>query len=645
MGKNLVLKILEAHLVSGAFIPGEEIAVRIDHTLTQDATGTMTYLQFEALGISRVRTELSASFTDHNMLQAGFENADDHHFLQAITAKYGILYSKPGNGICHQVYLERFAKPGVTLLGADSHTTNAGAMGMIAIGSGGLDVAVAMGGGPYYIKMPEIVLVKLTRKLPPWVASKDIMLELLRRLTVKGGLGKIFEFGGPGLKGLSVTERATIANLGAELGATTTIFPSDENTRQFLKAQAREKDWVPLEADSDAAYDHVIEIDLGQLEPLVAQPSSPDRVCPVTEVAGREVRQVCIGSCNNSSYVDLMSVAKILKGKKAHPNVSLTVTPGSRQVFEMIGRNGALVELISAGARILESACGPCIGMGQAPPTGGISIRTMNRNFPGRSGTQNDLVYLTNPYVAAASALRGSITDPRTLGPRSPRVAMPKAFLVDDSMILPPSSRPEAVVVERGPNIKPLPIRDRLEEVIEGSVLLKVGDNITTDHISPAGAKVLPLRSNIPAISEHTFEALDPDFSKRAKQLGGGFIVSGENYGQGSSREHAALCPMFLGVKAILAKSYARIHRSNLINFGILPLTFKDNADYQTIQQGDRLRISRLRDCLKANGSLRVENVTQQTGFDVSHGLSLRDVEIVLAGGLLNYTRNKGISS
>ena len=643
MGKNLVQKILEAHLVSGALIPGEEIAITMDQTLTQDATGTMAYLQFEALGIPRVKTRLSVSYADHNMLQTGFENADDHRFLQSIAAKYGILFSRPGNGICHQVHLERFAKPGETLLGADSHTTNAGAMGMIAIGSGGLDVAVAMGGGPYYLKMPEVVLVRLIGKLPPWVASKDIMLELLRRLTVKGGLGKVFEFGGPGLKVLSVTERATIANLGTELGTTTTIFQSDENTRQFLKAQAREKDWVHLEADSDAEYDHVMEIDLRQLEPLVAQPSSPDRVCPVTEVAGREVKQVCIGSCNNSSYVDLMSVATFLKGKKVHPNVSLTVTPGSKQVFEMIGRNGALVDLISAGARILESACGPCIGMGQSPPTKAISIRTFNRNFPGRSGTQNDLVYLTNPYVAAASALRGSITDPRTLGPRPRRVALPKQFLVDDSMILPPSSKPEEIVIERGPNIKPLPIRNRLEERVEGSVLLKVGDNITTDDILPGNAKVLPLRSNIPAISEHTFEAVDPDFYKRAKQLDGGFVVSGENYGQGSSREHAALCPMYLGVKAILAKSYARIHRSNLINFGILPLTFKDEADYQKIQQGDRLRISNVRESLKVNGFLRIENVTQQTWFEVSHGLSQRDIEIVLAGGLLNHTRDHGM--
>jgi len=643
MGKNLTQKILETHLVGGALIPGEDIAISMDQTLTQDATGTMAYLQFETLGIPRVKTKLSVSYVDHNMLQTGFENADDHRFLQSIAAKYGILFSRPGNGICHQVHLERFAKPGETLLGSDSHTTNGGAMGMIAIGAGGLDVAVAMGGGPYYLKVPEIVLVKLTGRLAPWVASKDIMLELLRRLTVKGGLGKIFEFGGPGVKTLSVPQRATIANLGTELGATTTIFPSDEKTRQFLKAQAREKDWVLLEADSEADYDHVIEIDLRHLEPLVAQPSSPDRVCPVTEVAGTEVKQVCIGSCNNSSYMDLMSVAHVLKGKKVHPGVSLTITPGSKQVFEMIARNGALVDLIGAGARILEAACGPCIGMGQSPPTDAISIRTFNRNFPGRSGTQNDTVYLVSPYVAAACALRGTITDPRTLGSRPPRIAMPNRFLIDDGMILLPSPKAEAVVIERGPNIKPLPTRDRLEEMMGGTVLLKVGDNITTDHISPAGAKVLPLRSNIPAISEHTFEGVDPDFCKRAKQLGGGFVVAGENYGQGSSREHAALAPMYLGVKAILAKSYARIHRSNLINFGILPLMFKDQSDYERIGQGDRLRIRNFREDLKVNGVLKIENETQQTMFEVSHGLNQRNVEIVLAGGLLNYTRNQGV--
>jgi aconitate hydratase len=513
-------------------------------------------------------------------------------------------------------------------------------MGMIAMGAGGLDVAVAMAGEPYYFKMPEIVLVKLNGKLPPWVASKDIILELLRRLTVKGGIGKIFEFGGPGVRTLTIPERATIANLGVELGATSVIFPSDGKTLEFLRAQARRKDWVCLEPDPDAEYDHAFEIDLSRLEPLIAQPASPDNVCRVREVAGEEVRQVCIGSCNNSSYIDLMSVAKILRGKKVRPNVSLTITPGSKQVYEMISRNGALGSLISAGARILEAACGPCIGMGQAPPSHAISVRTMNRNFQGRSGTPEDRVFLASPFVAAACALKGVITDPRSLGPRPPRIVMPKRFQIDDSMILPPSSKPEKVVIERGPNIKPLPSRGRLEDLIEGSVLLKVGDNITTDHILPAGARVLPLRSNIPAISEYLFERVDVGFATRAKEWRGGFVVGGENYGQGSSREHAAMAPMYLGIKAILAKSYARIHRSNLINFGILPLVFKDADEFQKVQQGDRLRIANLREGLRQNGLLKVENVTQQRAIEVYHGLNQREIEILLAGGLLNHTRD-----
>ncbi len=639
MGKNLVQKIFESHRVNGSLKPLEDVAISIDQTLTQDATGTMAYLQFEALGIPKVRTRLSVSYVDHNMLQTGFENADDHRFLQTFASKYGILFSRPGNGICHQVHLERFAKPGETLLGADSHTPNAGAIGMIAIGAGGLDVAVAMGGEPYYFKMPEVVLVELKGKLPPWVASKDIVLELLRRLTVKGGIGKIFEFGGPGVKTLSIPERATIANLGAEMGATSTIFPSDERTLEFLKAQGRRKDWIPLEPDPEAEYDQVIEIDLHTLEPLIAQPSSPDKVCPVREVAGNEVKQVCIGSCNNSSYMDLMSVARILKGKNIHPDVSLTITPGSKQVYEMIARNGALSDLISAGARILESACGPCIGMGQAPPSDAVSIRTMNRNFAGRSGTPGDQVFLASPYVAAACALKGVITDPRKLGRRPPRILMPGRFLIDDSMILPPSSKPERVVIERGPNIRPLPNRGVLEDSFEGSVLLKVGDNITTDHILPAGAKILPLRSNIPAISEYVFERVDASFAKRAKELGGGFVVGGENYGQGSSREHAAMAPMYLGIKAILAKSYARIHRSNLINVGILPLTFNQPDEFERIQPGDRLRMNSLHKELRANTPLRVENMTQQRVLEVSHGLNERELEILRSGGLLNYTR------
>jgi aconitate hydratase len=639
MPKNLAQKIFETHLVGGRLEPGENIAIVMDQTLTQDATGTMAYLQFEALGIPRVKTKLSVSYVDHNMLQTGFENGDDHRFLQTIAAKYGILFSKPGNGICHQVHLERFAKPGETLIGSDSHIPNAGAMGMIAIGAGGLDVAVAMGGGPYHVTMPEVVLVLLKGKLHSWVTSKDIMLELLRRVSVKGGVGKIFEFGGPGVETLSIPERATIANLGTETGATTTVFPSDERTREFLKAQTREQDWIPLQPDPDAAYSRVIEIDLRGLEPLVAQPSSPDRVCPVSEVVGKEVKQVCIGSCNNSSYLDLMSVARILKGKKVHPRVSLTITPGSKQVFEMIARNGALADLIAAGARILESACGPCIGMGQAPPSDAISIRTMNRNFPGRSGASDDRVYLASPYVAAACSLKGVITDPRTLGTRPPRIPAPKQFLIDDSMILPPSSKPDEVAIERGPNIKPLPTRGPLDDFIERPVLLKVGDNITTDHIIPAGAKVLPLRSNIPAISEFVFERVDAGFPQRARQSGGGFIVGGENYGQGSSREHAALAPMYLGIKTVLAKSYARIHRSNLINFGILPLIFSDLEEYSRIQQGDLLRVVDLRTGVEKKDSLKIENITQQRFFEVTLEVHPREREILLAGGLLNYTR------
>ena len=643
MDKNLVQKIFETHLVGGKLTVHEDIAISVDQTLTQDATGTMAYLQFEALGIPRVRTKFSISYVDHNMLQTGYENADDHRFLQTSAAKYGVFFSKPGNGICHQVHLERFTKPGQVLLGSDSHTPNAGAMGMIAIGVGGLDVALAMAGEPYYLKMPRIVLVNLKGKLPPWVASKDIMLELLRRLSVRGGVGKIFEFGGPGVKSLSIPERATMANLGVELGATTTIFPSDAKTLEFLKAQGRKKDWTPLEPDKDAEYDQVVEIDASELEPLVAQPSSPDNVCPVREVAGKEVRQVCIGSCNNSSYFDLISVAKIVKGKKIHPDVSLTITPGSKQVFEMIARGGALADLIGAGARILESACGPCIGMGQAPPSRAISVRTMNRNFPGRSGTPEDQVYLASPYVAIACALKGSITDPRKLGPNPPRVPMRPKFLIDDSLIISPPARPEKVVIGRGLNIKPLPLRGPLEDFVEGSVILKVGDNITTDDILPAGAKVLPLRSNIPAISEHLFERIDAHFVKRAKQLEGGFVVGGENYGQGSSREHAALAPMYLGIKAILTKSYARIHRSNLINFGILPLTFKDPDEFSRIQQGDYLRITNLRNGLRSSGLLTVENVTQKRSFEVLHGLNQREVAILLAGGSLNHTASSAI--
>ncbi|MBI5166128.1 MAG: aconitate hydratase [candidate division NC10 bacterium] len=638
MGKNLAQNILEAHLVAGELTPGKEIAIRIDQTLTQDATGTMAYLQFEAMGIPRVRTNLSVSYIDHNTLQTGFENADDHRFLQTIAAKYGIYLSRPGNGICHQVHLERFAVPGETLLGSDSHTTTCGGLGMIAIGAGGLDVAVAMGGGPFYLTMPKVALVRLKGKLRPWVSAKDIILELLRRLTVKGGVGRIFEYGGEGVRSLSVPERSTITNMGTELGATTSIFPSDAVTRVFLRAQKREKVWRRLEADSDATYDEVVELDLDTLEPLIARPHSPDSVCPVKEVSGLKVNQVAIGSCTNSSYQDLMTVARVLKGKRVHPDVSLVISPGSRQVFEMIARAGALADLIASGARTLESACGPCIGMGQAPSWGGVSVRTFNRNFEGRSGTPNAQVYLASPEVAAATALTGVITDPRTLG-KPIRVAIPRIFLVDDSMIIPPAKEPAEVKIERGPNIKPLPIKEPLTESLAGRVLLRVGDNISTDHIMPAGAKILPLRSNIPAIAEHVFAPVDPSFAKRAKELGGGFIVGGTNYGQGSSREHAALAPMYLGIKAVIAKSFARIHWANLVNFGILPLTFLDEGDYERLNPGDELEIAGAREGILKGPTLTVKNLTQGTDFQVKHGLTARQAEILLAGGLLNYTQ------
>lgn len=641
MGKSVAEKIISSHLASGRMVPGEEIALRIDQTLTQDATGTMAYLQFEAMGIPRVRTQLSVSYVDHNTLQTGFENADDHRFLQTIAAKYGIYFSRPGNGICHQVHLERFAKPGLTLLGSDSHTPTAGGMGMLAIGAGGLDVAVAMGGGPFYLTMPKIVRVWLKGKLQPWVSAKDIILELLRRLTVKGGVGKIIEYAGPGVKTLTVPERATITNMGAELGATTSIFPSDELTLAFLKAQGREQDWQELSADPDAVYDETIEINLDELEPLVAQPHSPDNVAPVREVGPIPVQQVAIGSCTNSSYVDLMRVAAILKGKKVHPDTSLVISPGSRQVLEMLARNGALADLIAAGARILECTCGPCIGMGQAPPSGSVSVRTFNRNFEGRSGTRDAKVYLTSPEVAAATALRGVLTDPRVLG-EAIEIKMPEKFLIDDSMILPPAENPDEVEVIRGPNIKPLPVRDPLPDHLAGEVLLKVGDNITTDHIMPAGAKILPLRSNIPAISEYVFSVIDPDFPRRAREKGGGFVVGGHNYGQGSSREHAALAPMYLGLKAVIAKSFARIHRANLINFGIIPLTFVNESDYDLIEQGDQLEISDITTALREGDeeiilSLPAKNITIRT----RHDLTPRQREVILAGGLLNYTRQQ----
>ena len=639
MGKSLTYNILEEHLASGELKPGSEIGIRIDQSLTQDATGTMAYLQFEAMGIPRVRTKLSVSYVDHNMLQTGFENADDHRFLQSIAAKYGIYFSRPGNGICHQVHLERFAVPGDTLLGSDSHTPTSGGLGMLAIGAGGLDVAVAMGGGPVYITAPKVVLVRLSGRLQPWVSGKDIILELLRRLTVKGGVGRVFEYGGPGVESLSVPERATITNMGAELGATTSIFPSDERSREYLRAQKREKVWRPLTADPEAEYDEVIEIDLDTLEPMVAAPSSPDAVVPVREVAGTKVVQVCVGSCTNSSFHDLSIVATVLKGHKVHPEVSVTVTPGSRQVFTMIARSGALADMIEAGARILESACGPCIGMGQAPPTDGVSLRTFNRNFPGRSGTPNDHVFLASPETAAATALRGVVTDPRDLGPM-PHIEVPGEYVIDDDLIIPPSEHPEEAEVVRGPNIQPLPIAQPLPDTIRGQLLIKVGDNVSTDTILPAGAKILPLRSNIPAISEYVFAYLDSTFAQRAKQAGGGLIAGGANYGQGSSREHAALAPMYLGVKAVFAKTFARMHHQNLINFGILPLRFQNDADYDRLNPGDELEIADSRRAVQNGHQVRVRNVTQGYEFTAQHDLTPRQVEIALAGGLLNYVRS-----
>ncbi|MBU1626207.1 aconitate hydratase [bacterium] len=638
MGKNLVQKIFSDHLVSGELTPGKEVALRIDQTLTQDATGTMAFLQFEAMGIPKVKTKLSVSYIDHNTLQSGFENADDHLYLQSVASKYGVYFSKPGNGICHQVNLERFGIPGRTLLGSDSHTPTGGGIGMIAIGAGGLDIAVAMGGGPFYLTMPKVVKVHLTGKLGPWVAGKDIILELLRKLTVKGGVSKIFEYFGEGVNTLSVPERATITNMGAELGATTSIFPSDDKTREFLKAQGRESDFVELKPDKDAQYDEIIEIDLSTLEPMVAQPHSPDNVCKVKDLTNLKVHQVIIGSCTNSSYKDLMTVAGILRGKKVHPEVSLGIAPGSKQVFEMIARNGALADMISSGARILESTCGPCIGMGQSPPSAGVSFRTINRNFLGRTGTKDAQVYLCSPEVAVATALFGVATDPRKLG-NPIEVKEPEKFLIDDSLVIPPSKEPEKVEIRRGPNIKPLPIAEPLKDTIEIGLLLKTGDNITTDHIMPAGSKILPLRSNIPAISQHVFEVVDPTFPKRAKEKGGGFVLGGENYGQGSSREHAALAPMYLGVKAVIAKSFARIHWANLVNFGILPLTFANPADYEKVEQGDIMRMENVIKTITNGDNLLIRNITKNTTFECTYSYTPRQKEILFAGGLLNYTK------
>jgi len=642
MGLTLTEKILKNHLVDGKFEKNTEIGIKIDQTLTQDATGTMAYLEFLAMGVSQVKTERSVAYIDHNTLQSGFENADDHRFIGSVAKKHGIYFSRPGNGICHQVHLERFGAPGKTLIGSDSHTPTGGGIGMLAIGAGGLDVAVAMGGGAYYITYPKIVKVNLVGKLESWAAAKDVILEVLKRLTVKGGVGKVIEYTGPGVKTLSVPERATITNMGAELGATTSIFPSDEITRKFLKAQGREDVWQSLSADEDAIYDEELTINLSEITPSAACPHSPDNIKSIKEIGAMKIDQVCIGSCTNSSYQDMMKVAHILKGKTVHPDVSLSIAPGSKQVLGMLAENGALYDMIDAGARILESACGPCIGMGQSPNSGGISLRTFNRNFEGRSGTKDAQVYLVSPETAALSAITGVLTDPRTLG-EMPEIKMPESFKINDNMIEPPASVKDALNVEvlLGPNIKPYPKTSPLSDKIECACSLKVGDNITTDHIMPAGAKILPLRSNIPKISEHCFAVCDEEFPKRALSLGSSIVVGGSNYGQGSSREHAALAPLYLGVKIVITKSFARIHRSNLINAGILPFTFVNEADYDKISQGDELLCENLIDSIKSGKNITVVNKTTGDKIECICDLSDRAKDIVIAGGLLDYTKSQ----
>ncbi len=642
MGLTLTEKILKAHVVDGEFKKGAEIGIKIDQTLTQDATGTMAYLEFEAMGIPRVKTERSVAYIDHNTLQSGFENADDHRFIGSVAKKHGIYFSRPGNGICHQVHLERFGVPGKTLIGSDSHTPTGGGLGMIAIGAGGLDVAVAMGGGAYYITYPEIVKINLTGKLSPWVAAKDVILEILRQMSVKGGVGKVIEYCGEGVKTLSVPERATITNMGAELGATTSIFPSDEITKEFLKAQKREEVWVPLCADDDAVYDYEINIDLSKLEPAAACPHSPDNIKSISELGNMKIDQVCIGSCTNSSLLDMLKVAHILKGKTVHPDVSLSIAPGSKQVLNMLAQNGALSAMIDAGARILESACGPCIGMGQAPNSNGISLRTFNRNFLGRSGTKDGQIYLVSPETAAASAIAGVLTDPRDLGDM-PEFELPKEFIINDNMVVAPCDEKDMDSVEilRGPNIKPFPATSPLDDVIDCKCSLKVSDNITTDHIMPAGAKILPLRSNIPEISKYCFTVCDSEFPERAKSLGSSIIVGGSNYGQGSSREHAALAPLYLGIKIVITKSFARIHRANLINAGILPFTFVNENDYDKINEGDELVVENIKEAVKNDKNITVVNKTTGERIECSCELSERAKDIVLAGGLLSYTKEK----
>lgn len=639
MATTVTEQIIAAHLVSGRMEPGAKIALRIDQTLTQDATGTLAYLEFETLDVPRVRTEVSVSYVDHNLLQTDFKNADDHRFLQSIAARFGIYFSPPGNGICHQVHLERFSAPGKTLLGSDSHTPTAGGAGMLAIGAGGLDVALAMAGQPFYLTMPEIVGIHLTGSLPPWVSAKDVILELLRRLTVKGGVGKIFEYFGPGVKNLTVPDRATIANMGAELGATSSVFPADRQTRRFLALQGRAAEFRPLRTGGTKGFKEILDLDLSVLSPRIASPSSPDQVKAVREVEGTPVHQVIIGSCSNSSYRDLMVVAQALAGRQVHPRVSLEINPGSRQVLENVARAGGLLTLLQAGARIFQPGCLGCIGMGQAPATDTVSLRTFPRNFPGRSGTQNDQVYLASPETAVAAAIFGEIVDPRRLG-NYPQLVQPRRYLVNSRQIQPPAPAGQAVEISRGPNIKPFPRLTPLPESWEGEVLLKVGDNITTDHIMPAGSRILPLRSNIPAISEHVYAALDPEFPRRAREHGEGAIVGGENYGQGSSREHAALAPRYLGVRVKLAKSFARIHQANLINFGILPLVFDNPADYERLRVGDRLSSPNLRRRLLA-GEERLPLLVNGEELWGRIKLSARERQIVAAGGLLNLAREE----
>ena len=640
MKLNLATKLINSHLISGTLEENSEISIRVDQTLSQDATGTLSYLQFEATGTDRVKTDLSVSYVDHNMLQADYRNADDHSYLQDVAAKYGIYFSRPGNGICHQVHLERFAVPGTSLLGTDSHTPTCGAIGALAIGSGGLDVAVAMAGGPYFLRMPKIVGVELTGSLRFGVTAKDVILEMLRRLTVRGGIGRIFEYYGSGIKTLTVPERSTIANMGAELGATTSIFPSDNVTKQYLEKQDRGSKFVQIESDEGAHYDEKLTINLSDLEPLISCPDSPDLVVPVSQVSGTKVDQVAIGSCTNSSYSDLMEVANVLTGRMVHPDVTMSLSPGSRQVLQMISANGALADIVSAGVRLLESACGPCAGIGQVPRHGAVSVRSFNRNFPGRSGGLHNGVYLTSPLVCAVTALKGEIVDPRDfLGEGTKYITIPEKYLTDDLAIIPPADDPSSVDIRRGPNIKPIPRKDPIATVFTGQVLIKLEDNISTDHILPAGTVTLALRSNIPAISEYVFSYIDSEFVNRVKNSGKGFIVAGENYGQGSSREHAALCPSYLGIQAVIAKSFARIHKDNLINYGVLPITFKDYNDYDELLLDNNIEIIDIVDVLETNQTqLTVSNITAGQHFKCDLEITARQREILLAGGLINHT-------